>query len=62
MQILHYIQRLCFDEKINRMYQSMLNDATEKYQNKIDSIQELASKADIHTSLVANGIINIKRG
>ena len=49
-----------FDEKIRRMYQSELNTATEKYQIKVDEINEHATRADIHTTLIANGIINIK--
>jgi len=54
--------RDAFDEKIRRMYQSELNSATEKYQVKVQEINEQASRADIHTSLVANGIIEIRRG
>lgn len=44
------------------MYQSELGTATEKYQIKVDEINDRASRADIHTSLIANGIIEIKRG
>ena len=51
-----------FEEKIRRMYQSELNSATEKYQMKVNEINERAARADIHTSLIANGIIDIKRG
>ncbi len=51
-----------FEEKIRRMYQSELNTATEKYQIKVDEINDRAARADIHTSLIANGIIDIKRG
>ena len=54
--------RDAFDEKIRRMYQSELGTATEKYQLKVDEINDRASRADIHTSLIANGIIEIKRG
>ena len=54
--------RDAFDEKIRRMYQSELNTATEKYQLKVDEINDRASRADIHTSLIANGIIEVKRG
>ena len=54
--------RDAYEEKIRRMYQSELDTATEKYQNKVDEINERASHADIHTSLIANGIIEIKRG
>lgn len=54
--------RDAFDEKIRRMYQSELNSATEKYQVKVDAIKDRINRADIHTALIANGIIEIKRG
>lgn len=54
--------RDAFDEKIRRMHESELNTATEKYQTKVAEINDRASRADIHTSLIANGIIEIKRG
>ena len=54
--------RDAFEEKIRRMYQGELNNAAEKYNNKVEEINERASRADIHTSLVANGIVDIKRG
>lgn len=53
--------RDAFDEKIRRMYQSELSTATEKYQTKVDEINDRASRADIHTALIANGVIEIKR-
>ena len=54
--------RDAFDDRIRRMFQSELNSATEKYNAKVDEINERASRADIHTALIANGIIDIKRG
>lgn len=33
-----------------------------KYDDKVDEINDRASRADIHTSLIANGIIEIGRG
>ena len=54
--------RDAFEEKIRRMYQSELNTATEKYRVKVAEINDRASRADIHTALIANGIIEIKRG
>lgn len=51
-----------FDEKIVRMYESELNTATENYESKVAKINEKTERADIHTSLVANGIIEIRRG
>ena len=54
--------RDAFDEKIRRMYESELNTATEKYHIKVEAINDRAARADIHTSLIANGIIDIKRG
>ena len=51
-----------FEEKIIRMYQSELQTATERYEGKVAEINARVSRADIHTTLVANGIIEIKRG
>jgi len=50
-----------FDEKIIRMYQSELNSATENYNTRVAEINERTDRADVHTSLVANGIVEIKR-
>ena len=58
---LEHMIRDALDEKIRRMYQGELNSATEIYQAKVDEINDRASRADIHTSLIANGIIEIKR-
>jgi hypothetical protein len=54
--------RESFDERILRMYQSELQSATENYHARVGEINDRASKADIHTTLVANGVIDIKRG
>lgn len=54
--------RDAFEERIRRMYQSELNTATERYQIKVNEINDRTARADIHTSLIANGIIDIKRG
>ena len=50
-----------FEEKILRMYQSELQTATENYNAKVAEINDRTSRADIHTTLVANGIIEIKK-
>lgn len=54
--------RDAFEEKILRMYQSELQNATEKYNAKVLEINDRTSRADIHTTLIANGIIEITRG
>ena len=51
-----------FESKIIRMYQSELQSATENYEAKIAEISNRVNRADIHTTLVANGIIEIKKG
>lgn len=51
-----------FDEKIIRMHQSELQTATDNYETKLKEISNRVSRADIHTTLVANGIIEIKKG
>jgi len=43
------------------MYQSELQTATENYNAKVAEINDKTSRADIHTTLVANGIIEIKK-
>jgi ATP-dependent helicase HepA len=47
------------DPAIIRMRQSELESATETYEKKAQKIQEQASRADIHITLIANGIITI---
>ncbi len=49
------------DEKIIRMYQSELSTATDNYNRKVNEINEQTQRADIHTSLVAKGVLEIKR-
>lgn len=49
------------DEKIVRMYQSELLTATEKYNRLVGEINDQIQRADIHTSLVAQGVLEIKR-
>ena len=53
--------REAFDEKIRRMYQSELDTATENYNARVAEINDTSSRADIHTSLIANGILDIKK-
>ena len=54
--------RDAFDERILRMYQSELQSATENYNARVSEINDRTTRADIHTTLVANGIIDIRRG
>lgn len=54
--------REAFDERIRRMYQSEFETATENYNARVSEINNRTSKADIHITLVANGIIVIKVG
>ena len=48
-----------YDEKIIRMRQSELENATERYQAKVDMLKQQEQQADIHVTLIANGIITI---
>lgn len=48
------------DEKIASMYRSELENATQRYQQKVAEIEAKITKADIHTTLIANGIITVK--
>ena len=54
--------RDAYDDRIIRMYQSELQSATENYNARVAEINDKTSRADIHTTLVANGIIDIRRG
>lgn len=51
-----------YEEKITRMYQSVLQSATENYEHKVAKINEKLQRVDIHTSIVAKGLVEIKRG
>lgn len=51
--------REAYDENIRRMRMSELENATERYHVKVESIKRQTSQADIHTTLIANGIIKI---
>ena len=50
------------DERIIRMYQSELQSATENYNARVSDINEQTARADIHTTLIAHGIIDIRKG
>ena len=47
------------DPSIKKMRQSELENATEIFQKRVKSIKEQAAKADVHITLIANGIIEI---
>ena len=53
--------RDAFDEKILRIHQGELQAATENYKAKMTEIKNKASRADIHTSLIANGVVIITK-
>lgn len=46
-------------ESIQRMYTSELESARERYEVKIESIRQQAAQTDIHTTLIANGILEV---
>lgn len=48
-----------YDESIKRMHQSELDTVREKYSRKISKIKEVATTADIFTTLLVNGVITI---
>lgn len=47
------------DERIRRMYTTMLENAEKDYPLKISEIQKQADHTDIHTMLIANGILEV---
>ena len=46
-------------ESIRRMYTSELESATESYELKVEEIRKKVAQTDIHTTLIANGILDI---
>ena len=60
--ILSLEQRLrdAIDERVIRMYQSMIESETEKYKAKIEELKIKGEQADIHFTLLANGLITIE--
>ena len=48
------------DERIATMHRSELENATQRYQQKVAEIEAKIAKADIHTTLIANGVITVK--
>lgn len=49
------------DERIQRMFLSELKTATENYNARVTDINSRTSRADIHTTLLAYGIIKIRK-
>lgn len=49
------------DERLIRMYSSELSSATENYNARVEQIESRIARADIYTSLVANGVLEIRR-
>ena len=46
-------------ESIRRMYTSELETATESYDLKVAEIKKKVQQTDIHTTLIANGILDV---
>ncbi len=46
-------------ESLRRMYNSELEKALEKYESKVESIKKQVSQTDVHTTLIANGILEV---
>lgn len=51
--------REAYDDKLLRMKQSELENIIEKYEAKATSIKRQIAQTDIHTTLIANGVISI---
>ena len=51
-----------FDDSIRRMKMSELETVQENYSRKVNEIQSLATKADIYTTLLVNGVITVMEG
>lgn len=48
------------DRRIETMYRGELENATEQFNVKVAEIESKVAKADIHTTLIANGVITVK--
>ena len=48
------------DNRIATMRKAELENATEKFEQKVAEIEAQITRADIHTTLIANGIITVK--
>ena len=48
------------DERIATMHRVELENATQRYQQRVSEIEEKIATADIHTTLIANGVITVK--
>lgn len=46
-------------ESIRRMYTSELESAAESYELKVEEIRKKVAQTDIHTTLIANGILDV---
>lgn len=46
-------------ESIRRMYNSELESAAESYELKVEEIRKQVAQTDIHTTLIANGILDV---
>lgn len=51
-----------FDDSIRRMKMSELETVQENYARKVKEIQSLATKAEIYTKLLVNGVITVMEG
>jgi hypothetical protein len=48
-------------DSIRRMYSSELESATESYEAKVASYRKMMEQTDIHTTLIANGILEVNQ-
>ena len=46
-------------ERIRRMYNSELESAQNQYDVKVAEIRQKVAQTDIHTTLIANGILEV---
>ncbi len=48
------------DERISLMHRIELENATQRYEQKVTEIEAQIRRADIHTTLIANGVITVR--
>lgn len=61
-KIQQQIMRQGLNESVKRMKESELENVEAAYRHKVAVIKQGIEKADIHTMLLANGVITIKKG
>lgn len=61
-KIQQQLARQALNESMKRMKESELENVEAAYKHKVATVKQGVEKADIHTMLLANGVITVKKG